>query len=594
MSLGIINKIRSSISAKIGLIIFLTVVAITPVFSYYHYRHERDLISRSFEVRLLYVGENLKDSSEAAIKKKDLIGLAELIDKVALAADVELITLYDNAGRVAVSNKKKWVGRNHLDLYPSEVTSGDIAAIQKALEGGYSVYYDADDVRYCLVMPVDFGGGVLGALHSCISFTSARAEIRQRVAENSGVAILVSLLIGMVIYFLFHWHFTKRVKSVSLVAATFALGDMTVRTDVGGTDEIGYLANSFNALAEEIANWRSNLEEIAAGRTKEISALYDVVDTINKSLDLNAVLPKVFDLVLEKMGVGNGVIVLVGTDGKTLNIRSHRGLSDEGMRQISELGHGCVGDAIIRNTPIRVGGGDSDASPGIPGLEQEHVFSALVVPISIRGSVLGALAVYSEQNDRFSDQDESFLVTIGSQVGAAVENARLYEKTLELAQMDGLTGLANRRYLMQRLQQEVDRAERYTTSLSVLILDLDKFKSFNDTYGHLKGDELLRQFSTLLKGQVRSSDIAGRYGGEEFCVVLPNTSIKGAGAIAEHIRKAMEEMKLTMGEGQPPAGRTVSIGVAEFSLGDSVEKLVSIADAALYRAKESGRNRVEV
>ncbi len=592
MPLGIFNKIRSSMSAKIGLIVSLSVVLIAAIFSYYHHRYERDLISRSAEIRLLHIGEGLKGSAEAFIEKNDLAGLAKVIDRESLEADVEAITLYNNLGRVIAGNKNKRIGKRFLDMYPDEIGSEDIAAIQKALAGGYSVYYDPHDMMYCLVMPVSFGNEVTGAIQICLSFKTAQAEIRQRAVENISMSILVALLIGIAIYFLFYNLFTKRVKSVSSVAAKFALGDMAARTDVEGADEIGYLANSFNALAEEIANWRSNLEKIAASRTKEISALYDVVDTINKSLELNKVLPKVFDLVLENVGVGKGVLVLVGTDGKTLTIMSHRGLSDEGMRQISELGQGCTGDVILKNTPIRVGGGDDEESPAFPGLDQEKIRSALVVPIAVRGSVLGALAVYSENMDKFSEQDEAFLETIGSQVGAAVENARLYEKTLELAQMDGLTGLANRRYLMQRLQQEVDRAERYTTSLSVLILDLDKFKSFNDTYGHLKGDELLRMFSTLLKSLVRSSDIAGRYGGEEFCVVLPNTSIKGAGAIAEHIRMAMEELKVPMGEGQSPAGRTVSIGVAEFSMGDSVEKLISTADAALYRAKESGRNRV--
>jgi diguanylate cyclase (GGDEF)-like protein len=207
--------------------------------------------------------------------------------------------------------------------------------------------------------------------------------------------------------------------------------------------------------------------------------------------------------------------------------------------------------------------------------------------------VFGAFAVYGGKGDRFSDQDEALLTTIGNQVGVAVENARLYEKTLELAQVDGLTGLANRRHLMERLTQEMARAQRYQTSLSVIILDLDKFKSFNDTYGHLKGDELLKAFGTMVNHMVRVGDIVGRYGGEEFCVVLPNTSIKGAMVIAERIRKAMEDLKISVGDDQPPAGRTISIGAAEYANEESVEKLLTIADAALYRAKENGRNRVE-
>jgi diguanylate cyclase (GGDEF)-like protein len=218
----------------------------------------------------------------------------------------------------------------------------------------------------------------------------------------------------------------------------------------------------------------------------------------------------------------------------------------------------------------------------------------LVVPISVRGEILGAFGVYSAKKDRFTEKDEALLMAIGSQTGVAVENARLYEQTLDLARMDGLTCMFNRRYLMECLAQEIDRAERYQNSLSLMILDMDKFKSFNDAYGHVKGDELLKAFSSILKDAVRTSDIAGRYGGEEFCIVLPNTSIKGAALIAERIRKAVEGLAIPVAEGQPAAGRTVSVGVAEFSSGDSLEKLLAAADAALYRAKDGGRNRVEI
>jgi len=155
-----------------------------------------------------------------------------------------------------------------------------------------------------------------------------------------------------------------------------------------------------------------------------------------------------------------------------------------------------------------------------------------------------------------------------------------------------LTGIANRRHMMERLEREIDRAARYHTSLSVILQDLDKFKSFNDTYGHVKGDELLKAFAAMLKREIRAADLAGRYGGEEFCVVLPNTSIKGAAVIVARLRKAMEELTIPLGEGRPPSGRTVSIGVAEFTAGDTVETLLSAADAALYRAKEGGRNKV--
>jgi diguanylate cyclase (GGDEF)-like protein len=320
--------------------------------------------------------------------------------------------------------------------------------------------------------------------------------------------------------------------------------------------------------------------------------LFDVVNTISQSLDMNAVLPKVLDQVVGNMGVVQGAVVLVGSDGLSLTLVAQRGLSDGSACRISGAGQGGIGDVILRNKAMRISAGDEDEPESVPGLEKDDIRSALIVPISARGAVLGALALYSPQRHKFTDENEALLATIGNQVSVAVLNARLYEKTLELAQEDGLTRLANRRHLMERLKQEVYRAERYHTSLSLIMLDLDKFKSFNDSYGHLKGDELLREFAIMVAHTIRVTDIAGRYGGEEFAIILPNTALKGAIVIAERIRLAMEGLRIDTGEGSPPAGRTISIGIAEFLPGDTEEKLVGSADAALYRAKQGGRNRV--
>lgn len=592
MPLRLLYKFRSSMSAKIAFIVTIPVVLITSFFSYHHYMHDRDSLFHNAESQLLRVGEGLKGAVETFIRNKDQAGLQNIIVEAGQGADVRLVTVYDPHKKVAACNIRKWVGKGLLELYPEEITITDITAIHKALAGGYSVYYDPGDMTYCLVMPVSHGGHGTGALHIGLDVKSTQAAIAGRSLETLLFSLVISLLMGVTIYFLLHYQLTVRVKSVSAAAIKFASGNTQARTAVGGTDEIAHLSTSFNLLAEEITNWRTNLEEMAASQTNELLVLFDVVNTISQSLDLNSVLPSVLDQVVESMSTLKGAIILVDGDGRSLSMVARRGLSDESIRLITESGHGCVaGEVIRRNKPIRISGNENELS-GITGLEKDNIISALVVPISAGGVVLGVLAVFGEIKDKFTDANEALLATIGNQISVAVLNAQLYQKTLDLAQHDGLTGLANRRYLTERLEQEVVRAERYQTSLSLIMLDLDKFKSFNDSYGHLKGDELLKAFSAMVKKAVRSTDIAGRYGGEEFCVVLPNTSVKGALVIAERIRAAMEALRIPLEPGQPPVGRTASIGVAEFSAGDSIEKLISLADAALYRAKESGRNKV--
>jgi diguanylate cyclase (GGDEF)-like protein len=588
-----IHKIRASMSAKVALIVTVPVVLITSFFSYHHYSHDRISIFHNAEVQLLRIGEGLKGPVEVFLKKNEVAGLSAMVVETARGTDIELITVVNGQGRVVASNKKEWDGKEYLSMHPGLMTERDVQSVQKALAGGYSIYFDPEDMQYCLVMPLDFGRGGTGAVHISLDIKTTEAEVWNRGIENFAISAAVAALMGITIYFLFYYQFTRRIKAVSTAAVKIASGDMQVRASARGADEIGYLATSFNLLADEITNWRNNLEGMVSSRLKELTVLYEVVDAISRSLELNRVLPSVLERVLDNLGAGKGAVVLAGSDGKTFKLMADQGLSEEALRQISLYGRGGVGDVILGKKPLRTLSGDEkEGAPGIPGLEQDNIRSALVVPIIVRDNVFGAFAVYSGKGDRFSEQDEALLTTIGNQVGVAVENSLLYEKTLELARVDGLTGAATRRFLMERLKQEIDRADRYQTSLSILMLDLDKFKSFNDTYGHPKGDELLKSFSFMVMSMVRSTDIAGRYGGEEFCVILPNTSIKGAAVIAERIRKSMEELRISPGDDRPAAGRTVSIGVAEFSAGQTVEKLLSDADAALYRAKEGGRNRV--
>ncbi len=586
------HKIRSSISVRIVLIIIIPLGLIMSFFSYKNYQRERDSIFISSEAQLLRIGDGVKESIEILMKNNDLPGLQNMLMDMSRGSDITRITFFDEGKRAVASTNKEWIGKKLIDFQQTEMTESDVKAVQRGFIETQSAYYDSKEHHYCLAMPVHYSGQKLGVVHICLDLKDEQKEIIKRSIENFFIALLATVMMGVSVFLIFHFLFVVKIKSVSSAAHKLASGDMTARASEKGSDELSDLAVSFNSMAEGIAVWHSNLEKIAASRMKELLVLFEVVNTISQSLEMETVLPKVLELVTDNMGVAKGAIVLVGGDGRTIALFVQRGLSDEGIRQITQFGTGGIGDVILRNKTMRIEAGAAGESNFIPGFEQDNIASALLAPISARGTMLGVVAAYSEKKDQFTDEDESLIATIGNQLSVAVLNARLYEETLSLARLDGLTGLANRRYLMERLKQEVDRAERYQTSLSVIMLDLDKFKTFNDTYGHLKGDELLKAFSALVKRMVRATDIAGRYGGEEFCVMLVNTSIKGALVIAERIRLAAEELRVPIDDNQPPAGRTASIGVAEFSSGDSIEKLLSVADAALYRAKEGGRNRV--
>jgi diguanylate cyclase (GGDEF)-like protein len=171
------------------------------------------------------------------------------------------------------------------------------------------------------------------------------------------------------------------------------------------------------------------------------------------------------------------------------------------------------------------------------------------------------------------------------------------QKLMELATIDDLTRLYNRRYFFERFNQEVERAKRYQRPLSCIILDIDYFKRVNDTYGHLSGDQVLTDIARILQNNCRQSDLAGRYGGEELIVLLPETESAGAMIIAERIRERIEQHQSVGGKGEI-IQVTVSLGVAsltgpELEKIDQNERIIQYADDALLRAKKDGRNRIE-
>jgi len=230
------------------------------------------------------------------------------------------------------------------------------------------------------------------------------------------------------------------------------------------------------------------------------------------------------------------------------------------------------------------------------------VSSAATIPFSIDRVRSGVLFLRTDRAQRSLTMDDVVFceVVIRAAVTAirraqAIETTRAENRRLEaLATTDPLTRVLNRRALLDRLNTEVDRARRYESSLTLLLLDLDHFKQINDTAGHLAGDMVLRQIGELLEEAIRKVDIVARYGGEEFVVILPETALEGGVAFAERLRERIALQSFDVGAGRT-VHLTVSVGIATFpsALVASTEDLFARADEALYRAKSAGRNQVQ-
>lgn len=219
---------------------------------------------------------------------------------------------------------------------------------------------------------------------------------------------------------------------------------------------------------------------------------------------------------------------------------------------------------------------------------------SLCVPMVLRGEVLGVVHLRSESADGAAPLHERLAVNLADHVGLALVNLKLRETLRDQAIRDPLTGLFNRRYMEETLERELLRAERGRHPVGVVMLDLDRFKQFNDTFGHEGGDLLLRELGGLLGKQARSSDVVCRYGGEEFVLILPDMPLGIVLQRVDALRSGIRQLDMQY-RGQPVGTMTVSAGVAMFpEHGADGETLLRTADRALYRAKAEGRDRMVV
>ncbi len=210
-------------------------------------------------------------------------------------------------------------------------------------------------------------------------------------------------------------------------------------------------------------------------------------------------------------------------------------------------------------------------------------------PLISEGEITGCIVARSTL-DKLSKRDISYLEQLTRQSAITISRANAYSKVLQYATLDALTNLNNRRQFETRLKQEIAITKRQNNPLCAMMIDIDFFKKVNDTYGHASGDKVLRTVASVIKAQLRESDIPARYGGEEFAVLLPYTHIDEAKIVGERLRKAVEETTVSLDNLN--INVTISMGLAEFRQDESGEELFAQADKALYKAKESGRNRV--
>lgn len=217
--------------------------------------------------------------------------------------------------------------------------------------------------------------------------------------------------------------------------------------------------------------------------------------------------------------------------------------------------------------------------------------SWLGIPLHLRGRAIGFLSIENQTPDAYTLNDATLAQAFANEATIALENARMFEELQRLATTDPLTEVLNRRHFIHLAKMELQRARRYRQPLSVILFDIDSFKSVNDTYGHAVGDQVLRNMAKVCVNNLRQVDLFGRYGGEEFMALLPNTSITGALSIAERLRAQIAENPTQTERGLVYISASFGIAEIDDSCQD-IDTLLLYADRAAYAAKQKGKNQV--
>ena len=363
---------------------------------------------------------------------------------------------------------------------------------------------------------------------------AANASSRNRLL----LGLLASLaLVSLVAYFEGR-SIVRTLRGLAEAAHAIARGSLTERVPVRGKDEFALLGTAFNDMAGQL---QERLHELDGERARLRDAITRFGEGLAASHDVDQLLRVIVEAALEATGATGARLVADGGD-------------------VVEIGdHGASGER-------------------------------LELPISAGQQSFGTLVLVGES---FTSEQRMTAASLASHAAIALENARLHRIVERQALVDGLTGLANRRQCEEALTSEIARADRLETTLTIVLADLDDFKAINDLHGHATGDDVLREFASVLRATVRDSDLAGRWGGEEFLLLLPGADAIGAAQLADRVRSSLAERSF-LGNDGTVVSVTCSFGVAQHTPGSDERDLFASADRALYRAKREGKNRVEL
>ncbi len=457
-----------------------------------------------------------------------------------------------------------------------------------------------------------------------IPMTDLNALVNKLTVEGIATLLGFVLLGGIVYYHLLQRQIMRPVERLMHATQAVSRGNLDFHIETSASDELGQVARSFNRMTEQLktlysekidqetmlasAQEKLRFQNILSGKNRqiektnieltahvnELSALFDLIQQMLSSLDLDILFGRILQILKDVVPCDEVVLLLYNSETQKLLIRKTLGIDQDTLEGVSfGLDEGITGEVARTWEMIHLRKVHDDQRNLHYKGRNATIGSLLSIPMVVKNELLGIVNLHKNDEGGFSDREIQLVQTVTGQAAMSIENARLYNKTREMSNTDPLTQLANRRHFQDVLEKEIAEARRYSSNFSLIMIDIDHFKRYNDAHGHLQGDVVLQEVAQGLRNNIREIDLAARFGGEEFVILMTKTNKEGARAAAEKLRLAVAEKIFPGAETSQPGGKlTLSLGVAEYPEdSDNATNLLNLADQALYRAKEEGRNR---
>ncbi|MBI5681682.1 MAG: sensor domain-containing diguanylate cyclase [Deltaproteobacteria bacterium] len=326
----------------------------------------------------------------------------------------------------------------------------------------------------------------------------------------------------------------------------------------------------------------------------ELYTLYRLSQNLNLSLQVTELFDSTVKFLKTSLNIKDFCFMLLDEECGELKVWKANGITHDETEDITfKLGEGITGIVASTGESILI----QDISKDNRCIDCKEIIpsvgSLLAIPMISNGNTVGVMTIHKQDINAFKEDDKKFFSAIASTVANSIDRARSYEKAQKESMIDSLTGLYNRRFFSDSIIRQSSRAVRYGETFSIIMLDIDHFKYFNDTYGHIVGDEILKNLASIIRANIRQSDIVARYGGEEFVILLPRICKEDAVLTAEKTRLMVEEKLAQSITGKDIEKITITLGVAAYSQdGTTPEEITNSADRFMLMGKQKGRNKV--